>query len=84
MTNTYGKPLLHSWFTDSNQSRASTLGTASNLGHNVFNLFDVLFNGMGGSEMYRAQIFPELWPNEKRMLVERWSVDDREMYCGRN
>ena len=48
----------------------------------MHNLLDSTFNGMAGSEFYRAQLFPELFPNEKQMLVENWSDEDREMYCG--
>jgi hypothetical protein len=48
----------------------------------MHNLLDALFNGMGGSEMYRAQIFPELWPNEPQMMLDNWSIDDLEMYVG--
>lgn len=43
---------------------------------------DSIYNGMGASEMYRAQVFPELFPHQKRMLIENWSAQDREMYCG--
>jgi len=43
---------------------------------------DPLFNGLARVEMYRAQIIPDLFPNQKRMLIENWSADDREMYCG--
>jgi hypothetical protein len=43
---------------------------------------DSQFNGMGRSELYRAQVFPELFPHEKPMLIEQWSVEEREMYCG--
>lgn len=46
------------------------------------NLMDSLFNGMGASEFYRAQVFPELYPHEKPMLIHRWPKQDREMYCG--
>ena len=46
------------------------------------NIMDGTFNGMGGSEFYRSQVVPELFPHEKPMLVENWSADDREMYCG--
>lgn len=47
-------------------------------------LFDGLFNGMPRSELYRAQVFPEVFPHEKRMLVENWSTDDQQMYvCGK-
>jgi hypothetical protein len=41
------------------------------------NILDALFNGMGGSEMYR-----ELFPHQPPMLIHNWSVTDREMYCG--
>ena len=46
------------------------------------NLFDAKFNGMPRSEMYRAQLFPDLFPHEKPMLLENWPAEDREMYCG--
>ncbi|WP_148280990.1 hypothetical protein [Mycobacterium intracellulare] len=46
------------------------------------NIFDAKFNGMGRSEMYRHQITPDLFPHEKRMLVELWPAEDREAYCG--
>jgi len=48
----------------------------------MHNIMDGLFNGMSGSEFYRAQVFPELFPHEKPMLIPNWSQDDREMYCG--
>jgi hypothetical protein len=34
------------------------------------------------TDMYRAQVFPELYPNEKPMLVGNWSREDQEVYCG--
>jgi hypothetical protein len=43
---------------------------------------DPVFNGMGRSEFYRSQIFPELFPHEPPMLMHNWSRDDLEMYCG--
>ena len=48
----------------------------------MINIMDSMFNGMAGSEFYRAQVFPELFPHEKRMLTENWSQEDREMYLG--
>lgn len=48
----------------------------------MHNLMDALFNGTARSEMYRAQIFPELFPHERPMMIENWSAEDREMYCG--
>jgi len=46
----------------------------------MHNLLDATFNGMGASEMYRAQIFPELFPHQGEMLVHNWPVQDIEMY----
>lgn len=48
----------------------------------VHNIFDPIFNGMPHSEMYRAQLTPELFPHQKRMLLENWPAEDREMYVG--
>ena len=45
-------------------------------------IFDGAFNGMPGSEMYRAEVAPEMFPDQKRMMLENWSSDDLEMYCG--
>ncbi|QHB38081.1 sigma-K factor [Mycobacterium phage Noelle] len=45
-------------------------------------IFDGMFNGDDGMAMYRAQVFPELYPDEKPMLIENWSAEDRELYCG--
>lgn len=46
------------------------------------NIFDGSFNGASRSEMYRAQVVPDLFPHEKPMRVENWSDDDRAMFCG--
>ena len=46
------------------------------------NIMDPVFNGMGRSELYRAQVFPELFPHEPPMMLNNWSKDDLEMYCG--
>ena len=48
----------------------------------MHNLLDGTFNGMPGSEFYRAQVFPELFPHERQMMLEHWSQDDLEMYVG--
>lgn len=45
-------------------------------------VFDGSFNGAARSEMYRAQVAPELFPHEKPMLIDNWPAEDREMYCG--
>jgi len=32
--------------------------------------------------MYRAEMFPELFPHQQPMLLHNWSKDDLEMYVG--
>jgi hypothetical protein len=46
------------------------------------NIMDELFNGLPGSELYRALVFKNLFPHEKPMLIGNWSKQDREMFCG--
>ena len=41
---------------------------------------DAVFNGMGGSEFYRAQVFPDLFPHQKQMMIHQWPTEDVEMY----
>ena len=48
----------------------------------MHNIIDATFNGMPGSEMYRAQLFPELYPHQPQMCLENWSMEDLEMYVG--
>jgi len=48
----------------------------------MINIMDGLLNGMSASEFYRAQVFPELFPHEKQMLIQNWPEQDQEMYCG--
>lgn len=48
----------------------------------MLNIMDSQFNGMGRSELYRAQVFPELFPHEPRMLLGNWPIEDLEMFCG--
>jgi hypothetical protein len=43
---------------------------------------DSIFNHMPGSEFYRAQVFPELFPHEKPMLVDNWPLEDQIMWTG--
>lgn len=45
-------------------------------------IFESAFNGSPRSEMYRALIAPDLFPNERPMRIENWSAQDREEYCG--
>ena len=48
----------------------------------MVNIMDGAYNGMPGSELYRGEVFPELFPHQKRMLINNWSAQDREMFCG--
>lgn len=47
----------------------------------MINIFDSEFNGEH-SEMYRAEVIPDLFPHAKRMLLENWCVEDLQMFCG--
>ncbi|AYD87079.1 hypothetical protein SEA_NICOLETERA_52 [Mycobacterium phage NicoleTera] len=44
------------------------------------NIMDSQFNGM--PEMYRAEVFPELFPHAPRMRIENWPQEDLEMTVG--
>lgn len=46
------------------------------------NIFDAKFNGMPRSELYRAQLTPDLFPHERPMMIQNWSKEEREAYCG--
>ena len=46
------------------------------------NIFDAKFNGMPRSELYRAQLTPDLFPHERPMMIQNWSAEEREAYCG--
>ena len=48
----------------------------------MYNIFDDQFNGMPASEMYRAQLVPDVFPHQKLMLLENWSKQDLEMFVG--
>ncbi|QBJ04853.1 hypothetical protein SEA_ELEPHANTOON_52 [Mycobacterium phage Elephantoon] len=44
-------------------------------------VFDGAFNGPG-SEMYRAEVAPDLWPNHPPMLLQNWLPEERAMFIG--
>ncbi|ANA87192.1 hypothetical protein SEA_SWITZERLAND_58 [Gordonia phage Switzerland] len=48
----------------------------------MHNLFDGTFNGMSGSELYRAELAPDLFPDQRPMMLHNWPEDDLEMYVG--
>lgn len=43
---------------------------------------DYQFNDCPRIGMYRAGVVPDLYPDEKLMLVDRWSKEDQEMFVG--
>jgi hypothetical protein len=48
---------------------------------NDLNIMDSVFNGPN-SELYRAEVFPELFPHQKRMLIENWPAGERAALVG--
>lgn len=46
------------------------------------NIFDGTFNAMGGGEMYRAAVMPDMYPEQKPWDMAAWPEDEREIYCG--
>jgi hypothetical protein len=44
-------------------------------------IFDSVY-AADGIDMYRAQVMPDLYPNEKPMLLQNWHEEDLEAYCG--
>lgn len=46
------------------------------------NIFGSAFSQCARSDMYRAWVYPELYPNERQPVLSNWSVEDLEAYCG--
>jgi hypothetical protein len=44
------------------------------------NIMDSQFNGL--PEMYRAEVFPELFPHAPRMRMDNWPAHERAMLIG--
>jgi hypothetical protein len=45
-------------------------------------LFDGMFSDIERAAMYKAQVFPELFPDERPFLLQNWPAEDLEAYCG--
>lgn len=45
-------------------------------------LFDGMFSDIERASMYKAQVFPELFPEEKPMMLHNWPAEDLEAYVG--
>jgi len=46
------------------------------------NIFDGQFNGLGRSSMYRAWVFPDTAPDERPAMIQNWSDEEKEAFCG--
>lgn len=46
-------------------------------------LFDSTFNGAGRIEMYRRWMVPDLYPHELDPVLNNWSDEEKELYCGK-
>lgn len=46
------------------------------------NIFDAKFNGLPRSSMYRAWVFPEEFPEERPAMLQNWSDEEKEAFCG--
>jgi hypothetical protein len=45
-------------------------------------IFDPEFSDIERAALYKAAVCPELFPDEKPMLVDNWAREDLEAYCG--
>lgn len=46
------------------------------------NIFDGKFNGLPRGSMYRAWVFPEEFPEERPAMLQNWSDEEKEAFCG--
>lgn len=46
------------------------------------NIFDGEFSSVTRVDMYRAQITPELYPDERPMMLGNWDPEDLAAFCG--
>ncbi|QIS05897.1 hypothetical protein F5X71_29525 [Nocardia brasiliensis] len=46
-------------------------------------ILDPELNGNGSIEMYRGWVHPDIYFDQKPALLDNWSDDDIEMYCGK-
>ena len=45
-------------------------------------VFDGSLNNMPGIDMYRAWVFPDLYPAERQPVLKNWDKDDLGAFCG--
>jgi hypothetical protein len=77
-TTTYRKEIMEQGFDNTFGKRPAT----REMSRPEEGVFDSGFVGQDRADMYRAQVVPELYPNEKPMLIDNWPAEDREAYCG--
>ena len=46
------------------------------------NLFDSEFSAIVSADMYRAQVAPDLYPDERPMRLENWHPEDLAAFVG--
>lgn len=46
------------------------------------NIFDGQFNGLARGSMYRAWVFPDVFPEERPAMIPNWSDEEKEAFCG--
>ena len=78
-TTTYREEVMQEGFDQT--VTVTTDGQASPIGMPE-GVFDPGFNTQDRADMYRAAVFPDLYPDEKPMQIHNWSAQDREEYCG--
>jgi hypothetical protein len=47
------------------------------------NIFDERFNGAAAIEMYRAWVFPDIYPEERQPVLKNWPKEDIDEFVGR-
>lgn len=46
------------------------------------NIFDGTFNGAARSAMYRSWVVADLAPDERPAMIQNWSDEEKEAFCG--
>lgn len=46
------------------------------------NIYDSQFNGLARGMMYRAWVFPDVFPDERPAMLQNWSDEEKEAFCG--
>lgn len=45
-------------------------------------IFDSTFNGAARSTMYRSWVVADLAPDERPAMIQNWSDEEKEAFCG--